>query len=245
MKTTKYPRSDDDSQGVLEEAHMRFIVDASVSDMRGTISGHNINIAELEITVAKQDVRIENIESTNQELKSINQELNSTNQELKSTNQELKSTVAEQNVKIADLVTDKKKNFDLIFLFDLICLYRFYIVQPNISASAKHVNWGGLCEVITKATDDHEDGLMSDDDYSTLRTEWSTYSPNVDIFSLRKWSTARHGVAHSDIRSVSQQQNFIAASKLQIFADSDMNNLRLLLVASLSALSVGDLRRNN
>jgi hypothetical protein len=108
----------------------------------------------------------------------------------------------------------------------------------------KHANWGGLCEAITKATDEHEDGIMSDDDYNTLRTEWNTYSPNVDIFSLRKWSTARHDVAHSDIRSVPQQQSFIAASKLQIFADTDMNNLRLLLVASLSALSVGDLRRN-
>jgi hypothetical protein len=85
---------------------------------------------------------------------------------------------------------------------------------------------------------------MSDDDYSTLRTEWNTYSPNADIFSLRKWSTARHDVAHSDIRSVPQQQSFIAASELQIFADIDMNNLRLSLVASLSALSVGELRRN-
>jgi hypothetical protein len=46
MKTTKYPRSDDDSQGVLEEAHMRFIIDASVSDMRGTVTELNITVAD-------------------------------------------------------------------------------------------------------------------------------------------------------------------------------------------------------
>ena len=81
MKTTKYPRSDEDSQGVLDEAHIRFLVDASVSDLHGTVSGHSMNIAEIDSTVAEQHGRIENLESTNQELK---------------------STVAEQDVRIAE-----------------------------------------------------------------------------------------------------------------------------------------------
>jgi hypothetical protein len=153
-------------------------------------------------------------------------------------------TIAQQGVTIENLVTDSKKNSDLIVLFDLICLYRFYFVLPKILASKNHANWGGLCEAITKATDAHEDGDMTDDDYNTLRDEWNTYSPAVDIFTLRKWSTARHDVAHSDIRSTRDQQIFIAASNLQIFADSHMNDLRVLLVASLNTLSVGELKRN-
>ena len=154
------------------------------------------------------------------------------------------TTMAQQGVTIENLVTDCKKNSDLIVLFDLNCLYRFYFVLPKILASKSHANWGGLCEAITKATDAHEDGDMTDDDYNTLRDEWNTYSPAVDIFTLRKWSTARHDVAHSDIRSTRDQQIFIAASNLQIFADSHMNDLRVLLVASLNTLSVGELKRN-
>ena len=154
------------------------------------------------------------------------------------------TTIAQQGVTIENLVTDSKKNSDLIVLFDLICLYRFYFVLPKILASKNHANWGGLCEAITNATDAHEDGDMTDDDYNTLRDEWNTYSPAVDIFTLRKWSTARHDVAHSDIRSTRDQQIFIAASNLQIFADSHMNDLRVLLVASLNTLSVGELKRN-
>ena len=153
-------------------------------------------------------------------------------------------TIAQQGLTIENLVTDSKKNSDLIVLFDLICLYRFYFVLPKILASKNHANWGGLCKAITKATDAHEDGDMTDDDYNTLRDEWNTYSPAVDIFTLRKWSTARHDVAHSDIRSTRDQQIFIAASNLQIFADSHMNDLRVLLVASLNTLSVGELKRN-
>jgi hypothetical protein len=154
------------------------------------------------------------------------------------------TTIAQHGVTIENLVTDSKKNSDLIVLFDLICLYRFYFVLPKILASKNHANWGGLCEAITKATDAHEDGDMTDDDYNTLRDEWNTYSPAVDIFTLRKWSTARHDVAHSDIRSTRDQQIFIAASNLQIFADSHMNDLRVLLVASLNTLSVGEVKRN-
>ena len=154
-------------------------------------------------------------------------------------------TIAQQGVTIENLVTDSKKKSDLIVLFDLICLYRFYFVLPKILASNNHANWGGLCEAITKATDAHEDGDMTDDDYNTLRDEWNTYSPAVDICTLRKWSTARYDVAHSDIRSTRDQQKFIAASNLQIFADSHMNDLRVQLVASLNTLSVGELKRNN
>ena len=157
---------------------------------------------------------------------------------------ELGGTIAQHGVTIENLVTERKKESDLIVLFDLICLYRFYFVLPKILASKNHANWGGLCEAITNATDAHEDGDMTDDDYNTLRDEWNTYSPAVDIFTLRKWSTARHDVAHSDIRSTRDQQIFIAASNLQIFADSHMNDLRVLLVASLNTLSVGELKRN-
>ena len=92
-------------------------------------------------------------------------------------------TIAQQGVTITNLVTDKEKNSDLIVLFDLICLYRLYFVLPKILASKNHANWGGLCEAITKATDAYEDGDMTDDDYNTLRAEWNTYSPAVDIFT--------------------------------------------------------------
>ena len=58
MKTTKHPRSDEDSQGVLEDTHIRFLVDASVSDLRDAVSGHSINIAKIDGTVAEQHLRI-------------------------------------------------------------------------------------------------------------------------------------------------------------------------------------------
>ena len=157
---------------------------------------------------------------------------------------ELGGTIAQHGVTIENLVTERKKESDLIVLFDLICLYRFYFVLPKILASKNHANWDGLCEAITNATDAHEDGDMTDDDYNTLRAKWNTYSPAVDIFTLRKWSTVRHYVAHSDTRSTRDQQKFIAASNLQIFADSHMNDLRVLLVASLNTLSAGELKRN-
>ena len=58
IKTTKHLRSDADSQGVFEDTHIRFLVDASVSDLRGAVSGHSMNIAEIDSTVAEQHLRI-------------------------------------------------------------------------------------------------------------------------------------------------------------------------------------------
>jgi hypothetical protein len=47
-----------DSQSVLEDTHIRFLVDASVSDLRGAVSGHSMKIAEIDSTVAEQHLRI-------------------------------------------------------------------------------------------------------------------------------------------------------------------------------------------
>ena len=123
-------------------------------------------------------------------------------------------------------------------------MFRLYFIQPNLSASAKHTTWGQLCQSITDATDALEDGFISDAAYRTLLTEWNSYSPDVDIILLKKWSTKRHDIAHSSMRSVIEQQNFIALLKLQNFADPAMDELRLQLLAFLNTLSAGDLRRN-
>ena len=114
----------------------------------------------------------------------------------------LKEKVVTLTTDFSDFKTESKKSSDLILLFDLICLFRLYFIQPNLSASAKHTTWGQLCQSITDATDALEDGFISDAAYRTLLTEWNSYSPDVDIILLKKWSTKRHDIAHSSMRSV-------------------------------------------
>jgi hypothetical protein len=98
MKTTKYPSSDEDSQGVLEEAHIRFLVDASVSNLRGAVSGDNINIAEIDSTVAEQGVII-----AEQGVKITKQDVIIAEQGVKITKQDV--IIAEQGVRIDNLVS--------------------------------------------------------------------------------------------------------------------------------------------
>ena len=210
-------------------------LDANVDDLRtelvglkGTKTGERLEIVEGEnILLKKQVVTLK------EEVVTLKEKVVT-----------LKEKVVTLTTDFSDFKTESKKSSDLILLFDLICLFRLYFIQPNLSASAKHTTWGQLCQSITDATDALEDGFISDAAYRTLLTEWNSYSPDVDIILLKKWSTKRHDIAHSSMRSVIEQQNFIALLKLQNFADPAMDELRLQLLAFLNTLSAGDLRRN-
>eukprot|EP00596_Hydrurales_sp_CCMP1899_P005884 CAMPEP_0119041928 /NCGR_PEP_ID=MMETSP1177-20130426/14215_1 /TAXON_ID=2985 /ORGANISM="Ochromonas sp, Strain CCMP1899" /LENGTH=227 /DNA_ID=CAMNT_0007008359 /DNA_START=231 /DNA_END=914 /DNA_ORIENTATION=- len=210
-------------------------LDANVADLereltglKGTKTGERLEIVEGEnILLKKQVVTLK------EEVVTLKEEVVT-----------LKEKIVTLTTDFSDFKTEKKKSSDLILLFDLVCLFRLYFIQPNLSASAKHNTWGQLCQSITDATDALEDGIISDAAYRTLLTEWNSYSPDVDIILLKKWSTKRHDIAHSSMRIVDEQQNFIALLKLQNFADPAMDELRLQLLASLTTLSAGDLRRN-
>ena len=217
-------------------------LDANVDDLRtelvglkGTKTGERLEIVEGEnILLKKQVVTLK------EEVVTLKEKVVTLEEEVVT----LKEKVVTLTTDFSDFKTESKKSSDLILLFDLICLFRLYFIQPNLSASAKHTTWGQLCQSITDATDALEDGFISDAAYRTLLTEWNSYSPDVDIILLKKWSTKRHDIAHSSMRSVIEQQNFIALLKLQNFADPAMDELRLQLLAFLNTLSAGDLRRN-
>jgi hypothetical protein len=210
-------------------------LDANVADLKteliglkGTKTGERLEIVEGENILLKKQVV-----TLREEVVTLKEEVVT-----------LKEKTVTLTTDFSDFKTEKKKSSGLILLFDLVCLFRLYFIQPNLSASAKHNTWGQLCQSITDATDALEDGIISDAAYRTLLTEWNSYSPDVDIILLKKWSTKRHDIAYSSMRSVDEQQNFIALLKLQNFADPAMDELRLQLLASLTTLSAGDLRRN-
>lgn len=72
----------------------------------------------------------------------------------------------------------------------------------------------------------------------SLLPKWRAYSPNVDIFLLQQWSTARHAYAHSNMRSVTNQKKFISNLGSQNFVDVDMETFRLESIAALNKISL-------
>jgi uncharacterized coiled-coil protein SlyX len=181
--------------------------DVRIGDLNSTIAVQGVRIAE-------QDVRIGDLNST-----IAVQGVRIAEQNVRIG--DLKSTIAVQGVRIAeqDVRIDRlERNSDLIVLFDLISLYRFYFVLPKILDAKKFANWGALCEAISDATDMYEDKMMTADDYKSLVMEWQKYS-TVDILLLRKWSAERKDVAHSDMRSVPAQQKFLNDLNRKAFAD--------------------------
>ena len=72
--------------------------------------------------------------------------------------------IARQDVRI----TRQERNSDLIILFCLISLYRFYIVQPKIL----NADWGALCRAISDATELYEEGRMTVAEYKSSVIEW-------------------------------------------------------------------------
>jgi hypothetical protein len=244
------PRSEDE-ESLLQEGRLQSVavmtesLRLDISSMQRNIETHNATIDlllergvadrdERKVMVAKiteQDVRIGDLNST-----IAVQGVRIAEQDVRIAEQDVR--IAEQDVRI----DRQERNSDLIVLFDLISLYRFYFVLPKILDAKKYANWGALCEAILDATDLYEDKKMTADDYNSLVEEWQTYS-TVDIFLIRQWSTERNDVAHTDMRSVPAQQKFLTDLSRKAFADSEIDSMRVLLLDPLNKLTSSELRR--
>lgn len=97
----------------------------------------------------------------------------------------------------------------LLKSYDLADLFVFYYVYPIITVAPYHCKtWNDFTSQLVKLEDDLAESKISVNDLrSWLQPLESVLK--VDILTLRTMMTSRHTVAHTDLRSAQNQQQFV------------------------------------
>jgi hypothetical protein len=154
---------------------------------------------------------------------------------------EVKVRESKFNEKINDLQKEieglkvvNKAAEDSFNLADLISLFRFYFIDPNIKSLDPDMSWADLTKLMASAAFDLEEGLIDAADFERKKVSWNKLSSvaGVDVYQLSELARERNSQAHADIRSAAKQQEFIKKLRGETFADPIADGVRALLLGA-------------
>ena len=184
---------------------------------------HEIDILKLEVNNLNHEVNSLMLENINfkQENINLNDKVSSLILENNDFKQEVNSLKLENNdfkQKISSI--EDKMNYDdqLLYLHDLIRMYRFYFADSIIINKFRYEKWGSFVEEIEDMKDKLESGEISESVFNNFVVPINK-ELQIDIISLLKFNEDRNSKCHSDIRSSTGQLAFINFVKTTNFYD--------------------------
>jgi hypothetical protein len=100
---------------------------------------------------------------------------------------------------------ESEKQKSIIRVFDLISMYRFYVLEKIVGG-----NWGRFCEEYNAFQDDVDDKIRSQHDFDAfLKPFDDQLADGLTISLIMDTIEERHEIAHSDIRSAKKQKAFL------------------------------------
>ena len=163
---------------------------------------HEIDILKLEVNNLNHEVNSLKLENIN-----LNHEVN----RLKLENNDFKQKISS---------IEDKMNYDdqLLYLHDLIRMYRFYFADSIIINKFRYEKWGSFVEEIEDMKDKLESGEISESVFNNFVVPINK-ELQIDIISLLKFYEDRNSKCRSDIRSSTGQLAFINFVKTTNFYD--------------------------
>ena len=142
----------------------------------------------------------------------------------------------EENMQVQSMAKQEK---DLLRLHDLIALFRYYFVEPNIRLPGTSNTWGDLSEVMAEAECSFDEGDILMEEFEARRKCWNSFcSVDVDVLNLSSWSKKRNQKAHTEIRSSKKQDEFLRSLSKDTFIDEEAEALRVQLTQHLKTVQL-------
>jgi hypothetical protein len=150
-----------------------------------------------------QDTQVQQLMATNTTLQRDVQSLKHENQLLREENMKLQALLHQLKTQVVTLTDDKKKFEAMFHANDIAAMFVFYFIKPKILPSHR---WTDLAEPLA------EKKAMLADREITQETfdKWLSTQPEPEVLvPLQELTNARNDIAHSKIRSKSEQDEFL------------------------------------
>ena len=119
-------------------------------------------------------------------------------------NETLERKVETLTAEVGDLKNEKEKERLSMLAYDLSSLFLYYCVFPE------HRDWMAFTNDVSEKRADVDDGLLEQDKFDSWLKQ---YPYSHLLLPIQEITTARHQVAHKDLRSAKSQQTFLDSLK--------------------------------
>eukprot|EP01038_Epipyxis_sp_PR26KG_P016333 gene16333-22250_t len=138
---------------------------------------------------------------------------------------------------VVQLREENKTNESLLKLYDLCYMYNFYISVPLLSERLGYKNWSTFVEEfkdLRAAEQDSEPG--ADEKLNNLKNAVNSQLVDIDIEDIVDAGTDRHLIAHTDLRSATNQKEFLKMCETYDFKTAKRNELAKKVIMHLSTV---------
>jgi len=203
-----------------------FLLKSEYAKLSSEVDSLNTQIVELKKQNEDLEKKIETLNKETQTLISKNLNLTKEIDNLKSDNYNLSNELGKVTMTLNTLVENEAKKTSLMLIFDLITLYRFYVVN-NI------FDWNQFTDDVHGWMDDIKDKTKEQADFDEWLATYATILQGVDVLELIEKSRNSHCLAHTAISSVTDQKDFIEYCENFNFTGDDVKRLASQLLPIL------------
>ena len=155
-------------------------------------------------------------------------------EKLKSIIHEMQHEFEKLKLIIHEMQHESEKQKSIIRMFDLISIYRFYVVEKIVGG-----NWARFCREYNAFEDDVYDKIRSQHDFDAfLKPFDDQLGDGLTISLIMDAMEDRHKIAHSSIRSASNQRAFLEECLRIDFVDTKSKFIASKILPQLKNISL-------